>query len=248
MLSTKEIKDYFINNQNKIKKIVDKETDGSVNFDIDKVLKIIDLFENYVPKKKYIKNALPILTNGNLYTTLFLSLFANFNKMQIVIDVNENFPLSNKEIASIFDKNVKIVKIDSQMLYNFSISQESDCIWVIDSTSKFHSIMDKSYPAKNIKLMSLEMYIDENKFNDITEIIENYCDINLIELDLHKNFTPNHILKRAELQNGTQAFLIFTKSPANFENISQKEKQIYINFNPFDRFEIDMCKKFLNKF
>lgn len=262
MKFTNEIKEKL----NKIAKMAEKE---GAKFDAEKALKIVSLFDGYVPRKKYINNAIPVFTNGNLYTTLLLSLFANANKMQLVIDVDEKMPLANKEIASIFEKNVNINKIDLQEIYNFSKSQKKDCIWVVDNTSKFHFFVDDSYPAKNIKIMSLEMYVDESKFDDISEIIENYCDLNLIELDVHKNFSHAHILKRAKMQNGANGFLIFTDNSADFEKISKNDnmvkaissqnfdgqansnnlhKQIYINYNPFDRFEIDVSRKFISEF
>lgn len=262
MKFTNEIKEKL----NKIAKMAEKE---GAKFDAEKALKIVSLFDGYVPRKKYINNAIPVFTNGNLYTTLLLSLFANANKMQLVIDVDEKMPLANKEIASIFEKNVKIKKTSLQEIYNFSKSQNKDCIWAIDNTSKFHSLMDDSYPARNIKIMSLEMYVDGSKFDDISEIIENYCDLNLIELDVHKNFSHAHILKRAKMQNGANGILIFTendeilKKIAKNEKVSQNrdaedlgfptnfndlQKQIYVNYNPFDRFEIDVSRKFISEF
>lgn len=71
------------------------------------------------------------------------------------------------------------------------------------------------------------------------------------------------------MQNGANGFLIFTDNSADFEKISKNDnmvkaissqnfdgqansnnlhKQIYINYNPFDRFEIDMCQQFISKF
>ena len=72
--------------------------------------------------------------------------------------------------------------------------------------------------------------------------------MNLINMNVHEGKSAQFIYKNALAKGASNAILILTDKFGEAEKVKNnlKDKKVYINYNPFDNFEIDMVNCFLS--
>ena len=245
MILTSKIIQTINNNEIFYKNACTKDGEDFV-FNMKKATEVAKAFLNYNDvKTSSLKNSI-IFTNGNPYTTLIICLIADIANIKIVLNINKNLEYLNETIVQSITDNVILKNVTSLELADYIKKSSKGKIYVFDDREAYRNLVNNSFPAIYITLMSLDIYLNDKKYEDIALLIDNYCKTNYIDSHLYYKFTTSHIEKRAEMDNMPNGFLILTDKPDDFKDLKAKtkDKEIYVNFNPFDRFEVDMCKKF----
>ncbi len=220
-------------------------------FETAKAISMISQFENY----ECITNNRPeiIITNGNPYTTILLCLQAVYANTNIIINIQNTMQTLNTIILKIFNESIKTnnrPKLTSNMTVNqlmkFKDSNKNGEIIVVDDRTKFNELFDLGLrKIKYLAIMSIDLYYDSDDFQEMIETIDEYCGLNYINLNIYENDDINKILINEHKIASSKAILILTKNEKSYNdkiNILETKKQIYINYNPFDRIEFDATK------
>ena len=96
-------------------------------------------------------------------------------------------------------------------------------------------------------LFTLDLYTESEDYKYLENVLENYCEMNLINLTVYESKSAQYIYKNALNKGSSNGILILTDKFGDAEKVKNNlnDKKVYINFNPFDNFEIDMVKCFL---
>lgn len=230
--------------------------DGRVfDFDDKKLKKIITRIESKNNKKskkiKQDKNGKIVYTNGNPYTTIYVLLKAALEGNKVILCTNGVLENLNKQLVRIFNQ------LSSKKLFNYksdikvkelylTIEKKNDIdIEVYDNINVFIELLEFGFNAKYISLYTIDIYYDSDEYDDMVEVVEDYANSKYMELNVYKNKNYVETLLRTGSDLSGLSLLILTKNPNKYEVLKEKfpNKNIYINYNPFDDFEENVIKK-----
>lgn len=224
-------------NKNKIQELEKIDSKYcSINFNIENIIKIIEYYKSRPLQN--IDKKIAIFCNGEIYIVLNLAMIAIINNISMKINIDENMLGINKFILEIINKILKEnnLEIKIEISNNF---QEEEKIIFIDRINDFNIIKNKN--KKYIPYKSIDIYSEEDEYEELYEKIYQYAiDMN-IDIDIFDDEGIENMLKYGKGKNK----LILTKD----KNIIEKYKKenIYINENPFKQEKIIFDENMINE-
>lgn len=251
-----DLKKVFNSEKDKLIKL--NQDDNSSNFELDtnKFSNIIDSFLSYNKEELKMKEYL-FYTNGNPYTTLITYLYSMINEVNISIDINSECMALNHEIENImnnfmkknwYKNKVKIIdSFNVKDLHQYLKDHSINYVYVFDNRAKFNELEKMGVKTVFQPLFTIDLYTDSENYRFLENMLENYCEMNLININIYENKSIQFIYQNALKKGSASGILILTDKFADAEKVKENitDKKVYINFNPFDIFETDMTKSFL---
>lgn len=251
-----------------LKKIFDEKKDALIqlnkndagsNFDYDpvKVAAIIDAF-NFYSKENLAKKDYLFFTNGNPYSTIVIYLYSMINEVNITIEISQQATSLNHEIENILNdfmkknwyKNTNVIVdyMNVKDLNQFIQDKELNYVYVFDHKEKYAELDKMGIKTIMQPLFTMDLYTESDDYKFLENLLENYCEMNLINMNVHEGKSAQFIYKNALAKGASNAILILTDKFGEAEKVKNnlKDKKVYINYNPFDNFEIDMVNCFLS--
>jgi len=244
----------FKRNEEKINKAIE-ENNIDIDFDLGKIAKIIRKFETstVIPQNQN----LIFITNGNPYSTVILCMQALQSSSKIIISTQNRMMHLNKLLVSLFAINFQ----NKKPKYNPNISTDDlvehiekypkNKIIIVDDKNKWFHLKAIEIPVKYCSMISIDLYFDSEEYNNMVDIIDTYCEKNYINLNIIKDeeLTLNDIIEDSYDKNSSNVFIILTKDERKFETVKEeiKDKLIYMNHNPFNRYEVDIVNHIINQ-
>lgn len=206
-----------------------------IKFDINELLKIIEIY-----KEKNIENIntkITYICNGNPYIVLNLAMVAIIKNISIEINIDNTMLGVNKFILKIINKALQKNKIDTEIRLTENI--EGKRLVFIDRINDFN--IAKNENAMFIPYQSIDIYSDNEEYEELYEKIYNYAmDMN-IDIDIFDDEGIEAMLKYGK---GNKKLILTNK-----EEIKDKYKNenIYINENPFKNEELIFDNELIEK-
>lgn len=231
MLSTiqKEIKEHSEEIKN-LEKIDLKYC--KIKIEINNFIEIIESFKN-----KQLKNTnktLNIFCNGNPYIVLNLALVAIINNSNLKININNTMLGVNKYLIKIINN----ILIKNNFKIKIELFEKLKCeenIIFIDRVNDFTICKNKN--KKIIPYQSIDVFCDNEEFEELFDKIYNYAlDMN-IDIDIFEDEDVENLFKYGK----GKIKLILTKN--NELARSYSGENIYINENPFKQKNIIFDEK-----
>ena len=205
----------------KVKKI--DMTHCNMQVEINELLKII---ENY--KNLSISNPcsnLSICCNGNPYVVLNILLIAVITKTNVKINIEDTMVGVNKLILQIIKNVLEENKIDINLEFSDKIAEEN--MVFIDRVNDYNLYKNKFNSLKYIPYQGIDVFYDDEKYDDLLKKIYNYAECMNIDIDIfEKEEGIDSVFKYGKSQN----VLLLTKQKVD---INEDQKNIFINENPF---------------
>lgn len=234
------------------------KNDAASNFDYDpvKVSAIIEAFM-YYNKENLAKKDYLFFTNGNPYTTILVYLYSMINEVNITIEISQQATSLNHEIESILNDFMKknwyknhneiIDYMNVKDLNQFIKDKDLNYVYVFDHKEKYAELDKMGVKVIMQPLFTLDLYTESDDYKFLENLLENYCEMNLINLTVYECKSAQYIYKNALNKGSSNGILILTDKFGDAEKVKNNldDKKVYINYNPFDNFEIDMVKCFL---
>lgn len=231
------IKKEIISNKEEIKKLEEIDNKYSKNkIQLENITKIVEYY-----KTKEIENLneeLYVYCNGNTYIVLNLAMIAIIKNISMKINIDDNMLGVNKLIIEIINKILKENRINIKIEITEKLNNSEKIIF-IDRINDFNIIKNKN--KKHIPYESIDIYSEENEYEELFEKIYEYAiDMN-IDIDIFDDEGIESMLKYGKGKNK----LILTKDKNIIERY--KEKNIYINENPFKQEKIIFDENMINE-
>ena len=236
-----EIKD----NKNSIKKVNEidfKYTEKIVN--IDKLLKIIEEFEQMkISEKDNFENVF-ISYSGDPYITLNLCLLAVVKKCKLILDINDKMLGVNKLLVSLVNNSLKEYKIPNiiQMVNLISendIKNKQDYFYKIIFVDNINTYnLFKKSNIKNVEyfpLYSIDMYCDNDEYEELQKKIFEYAYMNGTDIEVYSDYEIDEVIDIINEFGTGNIALLLTKSKDNADKFKSRivGKTIFVNENPF---------------
>lgn len=219
--------------------------------DFEKVINIIKLYENCKPQNKNEK--LIVFTNGNLYALIILCMNALWQNKRIVL-CNQNV-MTNASIEIIRLFNTVAKKINFTLIKEYKLrdlvhdieENSKQRIIVIDDKLKYKEFLKLDLPVEYKSYFSLDVYYDSEDYSNMINIVEDYSEKYLINTYIYQNRTITETLLRTNKEESSLSILILTQDVEKYNAMEQKfkNKNIFINYNPFDNYEEKVCEKII---
>ena len=228
-----------------------KEEGREYDFDIQKVKTIINSFSNKKIEVKHNKNI--VITNGNPYTTVYALMKSNLEENKTVFCTSEKLEKLNKELVRIFNQvNEKQLisfrnGIRLRDLYLTIEKRQETLLDVYDNFDYYYNLLTCGFNAHYNALFSIDLYYDSVEYEDMVEVIEDYAESRYMNLNVFKDKSYNEAVLRTNSEMSSLSILVLTKEYEKYEKLKKKfpNKNIYINYNPFDNYEENAIKKFI---
>lgn len=223
------------------------KNDNSIfKFDIEKCVKIIENIENSKIEFPNIESKI-IITEGNPYLTLIICLYSILYDKKFILDVQGNLINVNKQICEIFYnmlENRRFITIEENMsISNIIENSKNREITVIDSKVSYNKYKKYGFSPVYIPLFSIDLIYNDTKYEKLVESVFDYCEINMIEISVLEDIKLEDYEFKINKTFESNSILVLQ------ENITEDEvkkilnkKNIYLNINPFENFEIDCIK------
>jgi len=236
----------FIKANEALLKVAYKNDNSIFKFDIEKCVKIVENIENSQIKLMNIGSKI-IITEGNPYLTLIICLYSILNDKNLVIDVQGNLVNINKQICEIFYnmfENRRFIEIEENMSISKIIENSKNReITVIDSKAGYNRYKKYGFSPVYIPFFSIDLIYNDIKYEKLVESVFDYCEINMIEMSVLEDIKLEEYKSKIDKTFESNSVLLLQ------ENITEDEvkkilnkKNIYLNMNPFENFEIDCIK------
>ena len=233
--------------------------DAASNFDYDpvKVIAIIEAF-TYYKKENLAKKDYLFFTNGNPYATILIYLYSMINEVNITIEIGQQCTSLNHEIELELNnfmkknwyknQNVVIDYMNVKDLNQFIKDKDLNYVYVFDDKEKYAELDNMGIKVIMQPLFTMDLYAESEDYKFLENLLENYCEMNLINLNVYEGKSIQYIYKNALNKGSSNGILILTDKFGDAEKVKNNldDKKVYINYNPFDNFEIDMVEHFLN--
>lgn len=205
---------------------------------IDKFIEIVENYKNIDIEN--INKKMIIICNGNPYTVLNIAMIAVVKNIKIEINIDDTMLATNKLILEIINRVLKGNKLDIKIELTQDI--KGDNLIFIDRINDF--CLGNKEKSKFIPYESIDIYSDNEKFDELYEKIYNYAiDLN-IDVDI---FDDEDI--EAMMRYGKGKKKIILTNDTKIRN-KYNEENIYINENPFKEeniiFDKEMIYKIIN--
>lgn len=234
------------------------KNDAASNFDYDpaKVNAIMEAFM-YYNKENLAKKDYLFFTNGNPYTTILIYLYSMINEVNITIEINQQATSLNHELEKLLNDFMKknwyknhneiIDYMNVKDLNQFIKDKDINYVYVFDNKEKYAELDKMGVKVIMQPLFTMDLYTESDDYKFLENLLENYCEMNLINLTVYESKSAQYIYKNSLNKGSSNAILILTDKFGEAEKVKNnlEDKKVYINFNPFDNFEIDMVKCFL---
>lgn len=182
---------------------------------------------------------LNIITNGNIYTTIkaFINYtMSNPNIRQIKLCCVSGPIETQKEIVTIFNQGYTDNPVDFKFYSNLSNSLISNTknteTIVIDNTLLYKQLLKKNKNVEYKNFNSIDIFYDDEKFEEVLNALELFADINYINHHIYKIKSAYDIKIISNSQEKANRALIMTNAPHKYNESAQYSK-IYFNQNPF---------------
>ena len=251
-----DIKKLFENNKDNLIKANKEDKSSDFSYDPEKVSDIIDAFKEY--NKISLKNKKQLFfTNGNPYTTIVIYLYALINEIDVTIDIDNECESINNAISKLLFSYMDDEWCDNKITINKSLSVKDldeiikrdkiECLFVFDNKGKFNELEKMGCKTIFQPLFSIDLYVDSSNFKFLEDLLENYCKLNCININVFEKKSIQFMVKNSEKKSSSNGLLLLTDKLSDGKSLQEKlgDKKVYVNYNPFDRFEIDMIKYFL---
>lgn len=203
---------------------------------------------------EFIDEHVIITHNGNPYVTYILAVKAICSNTNIEICVNETMLGTNCVIVKMIEEVLKELKIkvhvaiirnlDIEILKNI---QDTKVIVLQDKAQYSKLLRAKVSNVVYRPIYNVELYIDDEEFEDIKQDIIQYCDENFIEIEIYDAEDIEEAIEQLQADNEGEYALILTKQTINMNKIKElKEKEnidIHINKNIL----MDLEERIINK-
>lgn len=239
------LKSEIKNNKNSIKKLNEidlKYTKKIVN--INKLIEIIEHFEQIeITKKDTLKNIF-ISYCGDPYITLNLCLLAVVKKCKLILDVNDKMLGVNKLLVSLVNNSLKEYKIPNiiQMVNLISendIKNKQDYFYKIIFVDNINTYnLFKKSNIKNVEyfpLYSIDMYCDNDEYEELQKKIFEYAYMNGTDIEVYSDYEIDEVIDIINEFGTGNIALLLTKSKDNADKFKSRivGKTIFVNENPF---------------
>ena len=144
--------------------------------------------------------------------------------------------------------NVIVDYMNVKDLNQFIQDKELNYVYVFDHKEKYAELDKMGIKTIMQPLFTMDLYTESDDYKFLENLLENYCEMNLINMNVHEGKSAQFIYKNALAKGASNAILILTDKFGEAEKVKNnlKDKKVYINYNPFDNFEIDMVNCFLS--
>lgn len=246
-----KLKEEFKNNWNQILESLKKDECEEI-ISLEKIIQILEEYKKF--DKKNLKLNMIAITNSNPYNFIILSMQAINYKTNIVIYNQGKLDNVHTKIAEIINKITKkeYVKLKTELsnkdLENYQNEYQGFDIMCVDDYEKYLILKNMGLNVKYYPIFSIDLYSDSDEYDSIVNAIEFYSKKRYINLNIVKNeFTKKTIIKKSNSET-SRVIIILTKKEKEYEELEEilKEKIIYINYNPFDRYEEDVVKQIVS--
>ena len=227
-----------------------KEDGREFEFDIDKVKKIISSVSN--KKANIQKQNRIIFTNGNPYTSIAVLYKAVEANDKVILCTEGKLSNLNKQLVRIFNqlcaKKMLEYKKDIKIrdLYLTTEKKSDILVTVIDNVNKYKELLDFGFNVDYKSMFTIDIYYDSEDYEDMVGIVEEYAISKYMDLNVFYDKSYEEMVIRSGSELSSLSLLILTKDPEKFDSLKDKfkEKNVYINYNPFDDYEENAIKKF----
>ncbi len=201
--------------------------------------KLVEIIENY--KKINIQDTnkkMTIICNGNPYIVLNIIMIAIIKGINLKINIDNTMLGINKYILQKINNILKENKIELKIELTEKI--EGEKIIFIDRINDFNLIKNKKENIIFIPYQSIDIYSEGEEFEELYEKVYNYAiDMN-IDVDIFDDEGIETMLKYGQ---GRKKLILTNKK--EIEN-QYKDKEIYINENPFKNEEVIFKEQLIN--
>lgn len=137
------------------------------------------------------------------------------------------------------NKGIKIINDEKLDKIEFYVEQGYE-IYIYDNLAKYYYLGSLGYDIKYVPLFSIDVYCNKDEFQDMLDVVDEYCLLNEISANIYSDTDPLAIKMRSRKEISSNSILIFTKEPELYEGLQEEitNKKIYINKNPFSTEEI----------
>ena len=232
----------FEDNKNILKKAnaIDIEVSRKI-IEIEEIKNILKQYQNYKLSDEILSKRVVIYA-GHPYLTINILLQAIIAKSQVLLLTDEFMLGVNNIIFSIFKKVLKNYKVidffESHENYGVqeikNVASNYDEIIVIGDTTTMQLLQDldniEFYAYNNIIL-----YSDNDKYEQLRKVIYKYASENEYELEIIYEEDIDVILKIIDTDKFVDIVILLSENEKIKEKFkSIKDKNVFINKNPFD--------------
>ncbi len=244
-MTLNDIIETFRNNKELLEKATNADN-SNFKFNFDKAIDILNRFREF--ESAFLEKKSLVVTNGNPYITIILCMQAISQNISLTINVQDTMTNLNSEIVNLFGLylNEEGPKIKSYMSPKEFIEFKADDIVVIDDKSKFYFLRDElKIKVRYVSLLNIDLYTDLDNLSSLTNTINDYCNKEIIGLDIHSNESIDDFVKETNKYEGGNIALILSKDKINQMDLSDRlvDKKVYYNCNPFSKLESDVALK-----
>ena len=181
-----------------------------------------------------------VYCNGNPYIVINLAMIAITNNMNMQINIDNTMLGVNKFIIKIINNILKENKLNIKIeLINETIITENTIF--IDRINDFNILKNKSQKIKFIPYQSIDVYLGNDEFEDLFEMIYDYAINSNIDIDIFDE--GEGIENLFKYGKGRKKLILINEKDANEKYIGDN---IYINENPFKEEKIIFNQEMIN--
>ena len=238
----KEFKSEILQNSKSIKQLNDLDYKYNKKIvDVNDLAKAIDLYYDKTvvsTQQKYIL----VLYYGNPLITIRVLLESLQNNQKVQIIIQNMCYAVNKFLVELFIDVLKNYKIKSFISFtNYEgkekikeVVQNSDAVYCIGNKN-LYTILKDEIDIKYIPFDCLDIYVDDEEFEDFSREVLNVAIENGYEAEIYEGMDLDTAIKYLnEFGNGL-CILILSKSKENVDKFKSElnYKKIFVNENPF---------------
>lgn len=237
----------MIKDNKSILKKLNKQDKKFYNFELDiekliEIIKNIQISEQSANNKKILVSFL-----GNPYITMLLCLEAIKNECSLTLDINDVCYGINKGIVELVNTSLKDLKINNSInICNCILSKDIRknsfdkivCLGDNNSYTVFRKLSDVE--VVYIPLFNIKLYYDDEKYEKLVRQIYYYSTDNFFEIEIFDNeedFEEVVYVINSSHEKHCSVLLSKDKQKQEIFKNSIKEGMIFINENPFKKFE-----------
>ena len=229
-----------------------KDDGREFEFDNKKLEQILDGIIN--KKYKVEKQNKIVFTNGNPYTTIYVLFKAIQEDDKLILCTRGKLSNLNKQLVRIFNQlcSKKLLNYKSDIkirdLYLTLEKKNNIIVEVFDDIETNIELQKFGFDVNYNSMFTIDIYYDSDEYEEMVEIVEDYATSKYMNTNVYLNKSYEEIVLRTGSELSSLSLLVLTKDYNKFEKLKEKfpEKNVYINYNPFDDYEDNVIKKIVN--
>ncbi len=226
----------IVNNKNEVENLLDLDNKYcKKKIEINKLIEIIESYKKI--ELENINNKITVICNGNPYIVLNILMITIVKNMKIKINIDDIMLGINKFMVEVINRILKENKLGVEIELIQNIDGEN--LIFIDRINDFN--LGNKQKAKFIPYESIDIFSDDEKFDELYEKIYNYAiDMN-IDIDI---FDDEDIETMIEYGKGKKKVILTSDTKIKDK---YSGNNIYINENPFKEDKVIFDKEMINK-